>query len=194
VTRYRTIVADPPWAYPEGFVNLGDRPHKQDRDRGMRGNTFVRTQLPYPSLSISEIEALPVSELADEDARLFLWATNRYLPQALGVATSWGFTYKQMLVWDKTPCFPVLGGSVAPNAAEYLIVAVRGKPARMGRWGTSIIRARKPRSEHSRKPDVFLDLVEQVAPGPYLELFARRQRLGWDVWGDEVESSIEMAS
>jgi N6-adenosine-specific RNA methylase IME4 len=142
-------------------------------------------------MKLEEIRAIPVVQLADEDCRLFLWATSRYVPEAFNLLALWGFEYRQLLVWDKTPNFNPMTGSVAPIAGEFLFVAVRGRPKRVDRWTTSIVRARKARTEHSRKPEVFLDLVETVSPPPYLELFARRNRLGWDTWGNE---SLEMVS
>ncbi len=183
---YRTIVADPPWEYeatPKG------RP-------GWRRGGAVATSspLPYPSMSLGQLCDLQISELSDPaGAWLFLWTTNRYLPAAFGLAHGWGFHYRQLLVWAK-PSFPV-GGCVTANAAEYLMVARRGKAALLGRWpGGSVITAPKGAvtGSHSRKPDVFLDLVEQVSPGPYLELFARRQRLGWDTWGNEALEHVSM--
>ncbi len=194
MTRYRTIVADPPWDYPEGFASVDGRPHKQDRDKGMTGGRMVKTELPYSSMSLTEIAALPIANLAADDARLFLWTTMRYLPDALALLPSWGFTYRQTIVWDKTPNIPPFGGSVAPNTAEFLIVAARGKPARVSRWSTSVIRARRGRTTHSAKPDVFIDLAESVSPGPYLEMFARRARFGWDYWGDESLGTAKMTS
>jgi N6-adenosine-specific RNA methylase IME4 len=193
--RYRTIVADPPWDYPEGLAVSGNAPHLQDRLRGAKRTGRKIIHLPYKSLSVAEISQLPVAEMADRDCRLFLWTTNKYLEAALGdVCVAWGFTFKQLLVWDKTPHFPPFCTSVAPNAAEFLIVAATGHPPRIGKWSTSVIRSRKPRPEHSRKPEVFLDLAETVSPGPYLELFARRQRLGWDTWGDQALNHVEMVS
>ena len=84
------------------------------------------------------------------------------------------------------------GGSVAPIHAEFLLVAHRGSPAAAERLKSSVIAANKPVAEHSRKPDVFLDLVEQVSPGPYVELFARRARFGWDYWGNESLGTAQM--
>lgn len=191
--RYRTIVADPPWPYSEGFVSLGTNHTIRGRKRTPQERGPIQKKpLPYPSMSLAEIEALPLPALADDSCRLFLWATMRYLPNAMDLLGAWGFTYKQTIVWDKTPNFSPLGGSVAPNAAEFLIVATRGNPERKGRWTTSVVRARKARTTHSRKPETFQDIIEQVSPGPYLELFARRPRLGWDVWGNEVDSDIEV--
>lgn len=184
--RYRTIVADPPWPYPGGFMDLGANHYicGQRRATSDRG-PMVRRSLPYDAMSVPDIANLPVDSLSEQDARLFLWATTRYLADAVGLIASWGFEYRQALVWDKTPIFSPLPAHIAPNAAEFLLVAVKGTPERIGTWTTSVIRARKPRAEHSRKPDVFLDLVEQVSPGPYVEMFARRARFGWDYYGDE---------
>lgn len=191
--KYQTIVADPPWPYPEGFASSPDRPQKGSRALGKTGGTITRVPLPYASMSLEQIEALPMRGLADGDARIFLWTTNRHLVDGLRLLALWGFTYRQTLVWDKTPNIPAFGGSVAPNAVEFLLCAVVGKPKRLGRWGTNVIRApRTTRAGHSRKPEVFLDLIEHVSPGPYLELFARRQRLGWDTWGNEALEHVEI--
>lgn len=190
--KYRTIVADPPWIYEDGFVTSPTRPHKQARDTGAEGGTIARPKLPYASMSLEQIARLPIPEMAADECRLFLWTTNRYLPSALDLIIGWGFAYKQMIVWDKTPNIPPFGGSVACNAAEYLLVAVRGVPKRAAKWPTSVVRARRARTAHSQKPDVFIDLAEQVSPGPYLELFARRARFGWDYWGDESLGTAEL--
>lgn len=192
--RYRTIVADPPWDYPEGFAERADVPHKQDRERGITSNKIVRRDLPYGSMSIEQIAALPVATLADRDARLFLWTTNRHLPESFRVLEAWGFRYRQLVVWDKRPNVNPLGGSIAPNSAEYLLVAQRGSPGRLRRWESCIVQARKARSRHSAKPEAFIDLIELVSPGPYVELFARRARFGWDYWGDQSLGTAEMAA
>lgn len=182
MTRYRTLVVDPPWHY-EGFCT---HPHAQEIDRAK--------PLPYESLTVDEIKALPVADITAKDCRLFLWTTNRYLPQALEVCSAWGFTYVQTLVWHKTGNPSPFGGSIAPIHAEFLLVAKRGAIQVLNRWPSSVIAANKPRDEHSRKPDVFLDMVERVSPGPYLELFARRARFGWDTWGNESLGTAELVA
>lgn len=149
--------------------------------------------MPYPSMSLAEIEALPVRDLALPDARLFLWTTNRYLPNAFDVLRAWGFTYRQTLVWVKPGVGP-LGGSVARQFTEYLLVATIGKPERVGMARSNTITASKSKAQHSRKPEAFIDIVEQVSPGPYVELFARRARFGWDYWGNESLGTAEMAA
>jgi N6-adenosine-specific RNA methylase IME4 len=138
-------------------------------------------------MSLAEIADMPVASLAAEDCRLFLWTTNKYLPAAFPIMAAWGFNYRQALVWHKLDCAP-MSGSVAPNGAEFLLVGVKGKPARGEKAKSSVISHSQPK-QHSVKPGVFLDLVEAVSPGPYVELFARQPRLGWDAWGFGVEAA-----
>jgi N6-adenosine-specific RNA methylase IME4 len=195
--KYQTIVADPPWPH-EGFAALGTGHLINGRKRTYEERGPIGAQpaspMPYPTMSISEIAALPIPQLSDKNCRLFLWATNRHLPDAFDLMRHWDFIYRQTFVWDKTPNVNPLGGSLSPNAAEYLIVGVNGTAPRKGRWHTNIIRSRKARPEHSRKPDVFLDMVEATSPGPYLEMFARRNRLGWDTWGNEALEHVEVGA
>jgi len=180
VKRYRTIVADPPWHY-DRFVGRtagggeGWQPHK----------------LPYASMSLDEIKALPVDSLAAKDARLFCWTTNRYLPEAFDVLRAWGFGYQQAMVWWKTNASPY-PGAIAVIDVEFLLVAQRGTPGRPDWAKSSVIQAAVRR--HSEKPEAFLDVVEQVSPGPYLEMFSRRARLGWDTWGDQALGGAEVAA
>jgi N6-adenosine-specific RNA methylase IME4 len=185
--KYRTIVADPPWEYDEGFAIRGPRTQRG----GPRTGELRQRPLPYPSMTVWEIAALPVCSLADRDCRTFLWTTNRYLGLAFMVLEAWGFKYAQTLVWHKT--HTNLPASVAPNSAEFILVGAKGKPARLVPWPSAVIAdGVGGRTPHSSKPEVFLDLIEQVSPGPYLELFARRQRLGWDTWGNEALEHVQV--
>ena len=191
---YRTIVVDPPWEY-EGFA--GSRGYG-GKYVGVDGLAGVHVEpLPYSSLSVPQIEALPVHSLAADDCWLFLWTTGRYLGVAFGIIGVWGFSYAQTLVWHKTGNPSPFGGTFAPHHAEFLLTARRGSPPVLNRWPTSVIAAPKPNRAsaertHSRKPEIFLDLIEQWAPGPRVELFARRARFGWDYWGDESLQTAEM--
>src|SRR5262252_7278137 len=187
MVRYRTIVADPPWPY-EGFAS--DPTSGRSLPPSRREHVRVEF-MPYRELSLTEIAALPVADLADSDCRLFLWTTNRYLPDAHNLIRVWRFKYVQLLVWHKTGNPSPFGGSIAPNHAEYLLVAVTGKPKLLGRLPTNVIGVAAQRL-HSQKPEHFLDMVEMVSPGPYVELFARRHRLGWDVWGDQSANTAEL--
>ena len=169
---YHTIVADPPWHYERTGVTF------VDKDSGV----FTETSTPYNSMTVEEIAALPVGRLADKDAHLYLWTTQRYLGPAFDIVRAWGFTYACTLAWCKKPTGFNVGGTFM-NTLEFVLFARRGSlPAkrRVERqwWEWS-------RRAHSAKPEAFIDLVESVSPPDYVELFARRHRLGWDVWGDE---------
>lgn len=174
--RYRTILADPPWHY-DGFAQAGP------------GGVIETRELPYPSMTLRAIKDLRVygrhvRYVGEDDSRLFMWTTNRYLPDAFAVMKCWNYEYRQLLVWHKTNPNPN-GGSVAPISAEYLLVGVRGSPLRKARLDSSVVSTPIERV-HSKKPEVFLDLIEICSPGPYLELFSRRSRFGWAVWGNEA--------
>lgn len=175
-------MADPPWEYPEGFAT-------RSRTPGVWTGPTQTYALPYPALSVAAITELPVRDFAARACRLFLWTTNRYLPAAFGILAAWGFRYRQTLVWHKTDGF---SGSVAPNA-EFLLVGVKGSPPRLARLPSAVVSLAHTK-QHSAKPEAFLDAVESVSPGPYLELFARRQRLGWDTWGNEALEHVDLAA
>lgn len=184
MTEYLTIVADPPWPYPEGWPAWASR-------------STERSSLPYPSMTVEAISALPVARHIAREGHVFLWTTNRYLDAAFDVLRAWDCTPKQTLVWCKPPQGKGPGGMFA-TTTEFVVIGQRIRPntnahgkRTMGeRVDTSWFAW--PRGRHSEKPAAFMDMVERVAPGPYLELFARRRRLGWDAWGDEVESDLEM--
>jgi N6-adenosine-specific RNA methylase IME4 len=178
--RYRTIVADPPWHYGKS-----GRLHsfKIRDDAG---------HMPYATMSVEEITALPVEALAQDDAHLYVWTTQKYLRSTFAVVEAWGFRYSKLLTWCKPPTGFTMGDAYG-NASEFILFARRGSLA---------VQDRVPRDwfewprkgGHSAKPEAFLDLVEQVSPGPYLELFARRDRLGWDTWGNESLGTAEVAA
>ena len=182
VQEYATIVADPPWDYPEGFASTA--PTGSDRRKG--GVLTVKRELPYPSMSLDEICELDIP--AADDCRLFLWTTSRWIEDSFTVLRAWDFKYRQTLVWHKPDAF--FGGSVAPNA-EFLLVATRGAPPRLGRMPSAVVKYAQRQLAHSQKPECFLDLIEQVSPGPYLEMFSRRARLGWDTYGDQALHGTE---
>lgn len=180
--RYRTVVADPPWHYDKrgGFSWREGAPSGQTEDF-----------LDYPTMTLDEIAALPIGKLADDDAHLFVWTTQRYLLDAVRIVGDWGFKYGKLLVWAKPPTGFSLGGTFG-NSTEFVVYAKRGKPPTTGKvprdwWDWS-------RAGHSVKPEAFLDLVEATCPGPYLEMFSRRARLGWQTWGDQALHGTEMVA
>jgi N6-adenosine-specific RNA methylase IME4 len=250
VTRYRTIVADPPWDHSD--APLG-------RQRAAGREDF----LPYPAMSVATIAAIPVTALAVPGAHIYLWTTNRFLWDAPSVLKAWGFEPATTIVWCKKP-MGLGGGSAAfANTTEFVVwgrkrfgaeiaaarqaldispadlerkvralipslpaVRSRGDTGLVARWeddsawptpehidALSTIFGWNPeafagapskrwhttwfgwkRAAHSAKPEAFLDLVEETSPGPYLELFARRNRLGWDTWGNEALEHVELGA
>lgn len=189
---FQTIVADPPWnqkAGPlsggvgEGFVFDGKQ---------------ISQDLPYPTMSLEAIKALPISELAAPDAHLYLWVTNKYLPDAFDVLRAWGFTYSTTLVWAKNLMGGGLGGAYRVST-EFVIFARRGSLREISNVRGTWFNWKRPYNEqgkpkHSAKPPAFFEMVEAVSPGPRLELFARERRPGWAAWGNEVESDIELVT
>lgn len=148
-------------------------------------------------MTLEEISTLPVASLAEPEAYLFLWTTTRYLESAFQVCRAWTFVPRQTLVWCKPPMGQGPGGMFA-TTTEFVVIAQRIGPASHARGRrTNGVRVptswfQWPRGAHSAKPEAFIDTVEQVAPGPYLEMFARRQRLGWDTWGNECFQHVNM--
>ncbi len=186
--RYRTIVADPPWP-------LGVRPGWKWRDGRPSGD--VRP-LPYETMAVAEIAALPIRDLSIPDTRparegstLFLWTTTEFLCAAHDVALTWGFRPSAVLVWCKAPRGFNVGGTFASNV-EFCIYARRGAPKLLSSRAVSTRWFTWPRGAHSAKPDAFYDLVESISPGPRLEMFSRRARLGWDTWGNEALEHIQI--
>lgn len=170
---FAVVVADPPWAYDEGWPEYNDQ----------IGQKNQRIELPYQSMSLDEIHELDVKELAASDAHLFLWTTNRYVRDAFDVAESWGFSPSQLLVWAKPPR-GIGPGGVFSNTSEFIVYARRGSPTHNHRIDSTWWEW--PRGKHSAKPAPFLEMVEQAFPGPYLEMFSRSPREGWEAWGLEA--------
>jgi N6-adenosine-specific RNA methylase IME4 len=153
--KYDVIVVDPPW------------PYEQDR-------------LEYPTMSIAQIQGLPVGSLAAENCAVWLWTTNAMMRHVYPILDSWGATEKTIMTWHKTRS--TLGDWLL-NTTEHAILATIGKPIVTLKDQTTILKA--PNRQHSRKPDAFFKLVESLCPGRKLELFARESRAGWSAWGAE---------
>jgi N6-adenosine-specific RNA methylase IME4 len=206
--RYRTIVADPPWPMPKsGKTTRGETDAKgvytAKSGRQVDGTWWGRhrggsVELPYETLSLDAIAGLPVDDLAEPAAHVYLWTTNRFLEDAYGIVRGWGFPNKPVLLtWGKTPMGLGFGGAYA-QTSEFCLFARRGGLAHLNRedstwwkWGRVY---EDGHIAHSAKPDAFLDMVERVSPAPRLEMFARRNRLGWDTWGDEALAHVEMSA
>ncbi len=188
--RYRTIVCDPPWPYPDGWRRLpGSQGVKAAVARGEAPQMTSRKPLPYSAMTLGEIEALPIRQFADPNgAHVYMWTTNRHLPAAFGIFKAWGVRYGQTLVWAKTPMGLGPGGTFA-QSTEYVLFGRIGTLRHLRRADSTWFNWARMDRQHSRKPDAFIDMVEQVSPGPYVELFARRARFGWSYLGNEALST-----
>lgn len=173
---YSTILADPPWRFENRTGKMAP-----EHQRLLR----------YPTMSLEEICEMPVANVAAANSHLYLWVPNALLAEGLEVMRRWGFTYKTNVVWFKVrkdggPDGRGVGFYFR-NVTELVLFGVRGKNARTlapGRSQVNFLATQK--REHSRKPDEFYEIVESCSPGPFLEMFARGARPGWDVWGNQA--------
>ena len=187
MSQYATIVADPPWKVMAGRALGVEGFGEKDSQRAK--------PTPYPNMTVEQIAALQVPAAAD--AHLYLWTTNGYLREAFDVATAWGFKYSTTLVWAKNLMGSGLGGTYGIST-EFCLFCRRGSLSALRSIGGTWFNWKRPYDErgkprHSAKPAEFYAMVDQVSPGPYLEMFARDRRLGWDSWGNEVHSDVEIA-
>lgn len=140
-------------------------------------------------MSVDEIKQLPVQSLVEKDAVLFLWTTNKYIEDSYSVARAWGFQPSTMLVWCKKPKGRGLGGTFGMST-EYLLFCRKGVlTAKERHWSTWF---EAKRGRHSEKPAIVREIIEKCFVGEKIELFARQKTEGWDVWGNEVESDINL--
>jgi N6-adenosine-specific RNA methylase IME4 len=154
---FRVIVADPPWRYESG------------------------NSLPYPTMPLEEIKALAVRDIAEQNAVLWLWTTNTHLRAAFDVVEAWGFEYKSLLTWVKDRMGT---GEWLRGQTEHCLLGARGKPVFLHGDHSTVLTA--PRREHSRKPEEFYNLIEEICPGAKLELFSRKARGGWRAFGNDL--------
>src|SRR6202045_48957 len=174
--RFATILADPPWQFTNKTGKVAPEHRRLSR---------------YRTLTLDEIKALPVANVAAQRSHLYLWCPNALLPEGLAVMKAWGFAYKSNIVWHKVrkdggPDGRGVGFYFR-NVTELILFGVRGKNARTlkpGRTQVNFIATRK--REHSRKPDEQYELIESCSPGPFLELFSRGIRRKWAVWGNQA--------
>ena len=173
--KYHTIYADPPW------LERGGGKIKRGADRH------------YPLMKTSEIMALDIASICEDDAHLYLWVTNNFLPDGLKVMEAWGFRYVTTITWMKDRKGL---GQYFRGITEHCLFGVKGhlpyKLDENGKRCQGLTGFTAPRTEHSRKPEEMRDMIRRVSYGPYVELFARAPHEGWDVWGNEVETGIEL--
>lgn len=175
--RYGVILADPPWRF-EVYSEKGEGRSPK-----------------YARMTLDDVQALPVADLAAPDCVLLLWVVNPMLPHGLEVMRAWGFTFKTIaFCWAKTtkrswatwtPNFHMGLGYWSRQNIELCLLGTRGRPKRTGKGVRQLMV--EPLREHSRKPDETFRRIEALVPGPYCELFSRQPRPGWDTWGLERE-------
>ena len=177
--RFGTILADPPWQFQNRTGKAAPEHKRLSR---------------YGTMTLEDICSLPVEDIAAERAHLYLWVPNALLPDGLQVMRAWGFKYVSNIVWEKVrkdggPDGRGVGYYFR-NVTEVLLFGTRGKDVRTltaGRTQVNIIRSRK--REHSRKPDEQYSIIEACSWGPFVELFSRGKRDGWDAWGDQADEA-----
>lgn len=179
--KYQTVYADPPWRFANRTGKMAPENKKLTR---------------YPTMELADIMALPVADVVADKAHLYLWVPNALLPDGLAVMKAWGFEYKSNLVWEKIRKDGQPDGRGVGfyfrNVTELLLFGIKGKNNRTlkpGRSQVNLLRAMK--REHSRKPDEFVTLIDACSPGPKLEMFARGDRKGWDMWGNQADETYE---
>ncbi len=186
--KYTTVVADPPWpGKGEGAPGASSPKKSGEMDKSVK--------LPYPTMTIPAI--CNIRPPVEDNSHLYLWTTNGFMREAYDVVKAWGFKPKTILTWtkvhkDNPARVSMKVGYYFRGATEHVIFSVRGSlRTQLNNLPTGYL---WPRLPHSVKPDSFFDLVEIASPGPYLEMFARRRRIGWDAWGNEVDSDLELTA
>ena len=179
--KYKTIYADPPWQFQNRTGKVAPEHKRLSR---------------YETMPLDEIKMLPVSDISEEKSHLYLWIPNALLPEGLEVMKAWGFEYKTNIIWEKIRHDGQPDGRGVGfyfrNVTEILLFGVKGEKNRTlapARSQVNLIRTMK--REHSRKPDEMISLIEACSPGPYIELFARGKRDGWDMWGNQADEEYE---
>lgn len=196
--HYGCILADPPWHFrARTALQVGNWTSRRDAEKH------------YSVMGVDDIAALPVREIAAKDAHLFIWTTGPCLRQTFEVMEAWGFRYSAVaFTWVKLKrSFDVRQLRVLPTLesdlhvglglttrknAEFCLLGRRGNARRNAKDVREIIMS--PVREHSRKPDEARLRIERYCDGPYLELFARSQRPGWDVWGNQTDKFASEAA
>ena len=161
---FQTIVIDPPW------------------DHGDEGdiNQFGRTKPEYATMPIDDIAKLPIDKISDDNCHLYLWVTNRSLPKAFSLIEKWGFRYITCLTWIK-PSFGI--GNYFRGSTEQVLFAIKGSQPLKRKDACTHFCADRGKG-HSAKPDKFYTLVESCSYAPFIDVFGRKERDGWSVWGE----------
>jgi len=169
--KFTVIYADPPWAY-------------NDKQSGSISAKYGSAEKHYPSMTLSELEALNINQISHDNCVLWLWATSPLLEDALQLSKAWGFKYKAQFIWDKIKHNMGHYNSVRH---ELLLICTKGSCVpQISKLFDSVQSIE--RTQHSRKPDEFRHIIDTIYPeGNRIELFARRQVKGWQTWGNESQ-------
>lgn len=175
--KYNTIVIDPPWQVKN---NLTDEKYYRSGSQRM----------PYKQMSDREIMMLPIDKMSDENCDLFIWSITSKIPICFDLLKWWGFKYIDFFAWDKEIGVPVNG---IYRSVEWFIYAYKGKMGinKKGKFINSMIREK--RTSHSRKPNIFYETILNNTKGNRIDMFARENKNGFDVFGNEVENSIDLS-
>lgn len=181
--KYKTIYADPPWQFQNRTGKVAPEHKRLTR---------------YETMTLEEIKHLPIQSIADDKAHLYLWCPNALLPDGLAVMDAWGFEYKGNIVWEKVRKDGQPDGRGVGfyfrNVTELLLFGIKKNSApnrtlAPARSQVNLIRTMK--REHSRKPDEIIPIIESCSSEPRIELFARGDRDGWDMWGNQANADYE---
>jgi N6-adenosine-specific RNA methylase IME4 len=173
--KFRTIVADPPW----------DQPMRGKRNRKREG--VLPERLPYPTMTLDDIKALPIGDFSETGCHNWLWTTNAFLRQGFDVMDAWGFKYLAPVTWIK----PSGAGNWFVHRTQTILFGYYKKcQFNLERYLPTCFEALP--SRHSEKPEESFMLIERVSDPERVELFSRRKRNEWSAWGNEIESDIEL--
>jgi len=164
--KYDVIHIDPPWYIQ--FLSRKVRPNQKD--------------MPYGTMTFDDIKNLPIQSISKESCFMFLWTTHKWLPKSFELLESWDFNYNCMITWDKGCGFTPMGFMWS---TEFCLFGIKkGNKKQLKKLGEKTLIKEKSR-EHSRKPEAIFNLIDKVTEGDKIDLFGRRNRHGWDVWGND---------
>jgi len=174
--KYNTIVVDPPW-------NIGLKKYCLSRRN-------MASKLPYKTMTIDEIKNIPIGTITNKGCHVYCWTTNKMLRHCFDVLDSWDVRFHLVLPMIKpSGICPAMGYTFA---SEFCLLGFYGKPMQkfLNIGKLNWIKCFNSAGKHSTKPDVFYKLVEEMSPAPRIDIFARKRRIDWDVWGDQIETNL----
>jgi len=188
--KYKTIIADPPWKYK------GRGPASAKEHRPNSYGAAPSSEERYGAMSMEELKQLPVKNMIEDKAHLYLWVTNAFIERGWQLCKDWGFEPKTVVTWGKLrkadgqPSMKT--GYYFRGATEHFIFATKGN-LRLKDKAVEPTLFLSERLPHSVKPEWFYDLVDKCSFADKLELFSRREQNGWDCWGNQAKNSIDLS-